>query len=161
MIFGEDMTSSGVHADIEEASRLANKAIRKYAMGSDPIYLAVESGLNEDAFFLSAEYATEAIRIIRSCEHEAEKILTKNKLLLLKMAEYLTVNSRMDGAMVEAYVRKYGQEEWIVKEGLIKRHEYYRFNSALQKHIANLENETFDSEIERIIAEVNEENKVL
>ena len=34
MIFGEDMTSSGVHYDIEEASRLANKAIRKYAMGS-------------------------------------------------------------------------------------------------------------------------------
>jgi hypothetical protein len=33
MIFGEEHTSSGVYNDIEEASALANRAIRKYAMG--------------------------------------------------------------------------------------------------------------------------------
>ena len=96
IIFGVEHTSSGVFSDIEEASALANKAIRKYAMGNDPIHMAVESTQNEDAFFHSEKYSREADQLIKLCEAEALAILERNKLLLLKMAEYLTSNSRME-----------------------------------------------------------------
>src|SRR5687768_2735539 len=92
MIFGEELTSSGVYSDIKEASALANKAIREFGMGRDPIHLAINTSQNEDAFLISERYTVEAIRIIKDCEIEAEKILLRNKLLLLKMADYLTVN---------------------------------------------------------------------
>lgn len=158
MIFGEDMTSSGVYSDIEEASSLANRAIRKYAMGVDPIHLAVENADNDNAFYMSDKYAAEAVKIIKESEIEVERILSKNKLLLLKMAEYLTTHSRMEEDMIEAYVKKYGQEEWIHTEGLIKKDAYYKFNTVLQENLKKLENEAVEFDIERIISEVKEES---
>jgi len=53
-----------------------------------------------------------------------------------------------------------GQEEWIQTEGLIKKHEYYKFNTLLQNQIKNLQKEAVGIEIERIISVVNEESKV-
>ncbi len=158
MIFGEDMTSSGVYSDIEEASSLANRAIRKYAMGVDPIHLAVENADNDNAFYMSDKYAAEAVKIIKESEIEAERILARNKLLLLKMAEYLTTHSRMEEEMIESYVKKYGQEEWIHTEGLIKKDAYYKFNTVLQDNIRKLENEAVEFDIDRIISQVKEES---
>jgi hypothetical protein len=160
MIFGDDLTSSGVYSDIEEASALANKAIRKFAMGTDPIHLAVNLAQSEDGFQVSEKYSVEAIRIIKECEVEAEKILTRNKLLLLKMAEYLTVNSKMEEPLIEEYVKKYGNESWLEIEGLIKKDEYYHFNTMLREQLAIAENEAFDSVIEKIVG-MTDENVLL
>lgn len=157
MIFGEEMTSSGVYADIEEASSLANRAIRKYAMGVDPIHLAVESSDNEDAFILSDKYAAEAVKIVRESQMEAERILSKNKLLLLKMGEYLTTHSRMEEDMIEAYVKKYGREEWIHTDGLIKKEAYYKFNTVLQEQIRDLEKRTVEPDADRVRYPLQEE----
>ncbi|SHG97243.1 cell division protease FtsH [Chryseolinea serpens] len=154
IVFGEEMTCSGVSADIEEASSLANKAVRQYAMGSDPIFLAVENTLNEDAFFLSERYATEAIKIIRDGENEAEKILLRNKLLLLKMAEYLTKHSKMEEALIAEYVMKYGKESWLESEGLIKKDQYYRFNTVMEEQLRALESNEAETVMEELIAEV-------
>jgi hypothetical protein len=160
MVFGEEMTSSGVYGDLEEASALANKAIRKFGMGNDPIHLAVENTQNEHAFFVSDRYAREAVQVIRECEAEAERLLMKNKLLLLKMSEYLTLHSRMEEPLIEEYIRKYGHEEWIQTQGLIKNDQYYKFYAVLQEQIKALQNDAVDIEIERIIAGVKEESPV-
>jgi hypothetical protein len=155
MIFGEEFTSSGVYSDIEEASALANKAIRKYAMGSDPIHLAVTND-NDNAFVMNAKYDAEAVRIIRDCEREAEEILKRNKLLLLKMSEYLTGNSRMNESMVCDFVMTYGKEPWLKTTGLIKRDDYYRFNAVLQAHVHKAERNELDQALHELMAEVDE-----
>jgi Peptidase family M41 len=139
IIFGEEYTCSGVYSDIEEASALANKAIRKYAMGSDPIHLAVEATQNEDAFFHSEAHHKEASHLVRLCEKEAEVIIERNKLLLLKMAEYLTSHSRMDENLIEEYVKKYSGEEWIKQIGFIKKEDYYKFNKTIQEQLKAFE----------------------
>jgi Peptidase family M41 len=139
IIFGEENTCSGVYSDIEEASALANKAIRKYAMGNDPIHLAVEATQNEDAFFHSETHHKEATNLIKLCEKEAEVIIQRNKLLLLKMAEYLTSNSRMDENLIEEYVKKYSEEEWIKQSGFIKKEDYYKFNKTIQEQLKDIE----------------------
>ena len=151
MIFGEEFTSSGVYSDIQEASSLAHRAITKYAMGTDPIHMAVES--NENAFEVSERYTEESIRLIRACEVEAEQILTRNKLLLLKMSEYLTVNSKMDAPLIETFVKQYANEPWV-KDGLIQKDQYYAFNTMLQKQLKELETEAdefLSKELELII----------
>jgi cell division protease FtsH len=153
LVFGEQFTSSGVSIDIEEASRLANRAVRQYAMGSDPIHLAVDTSGNEDAFFLSDRYASESIMIIKTCEVEAERLLNRNKLLLLKMAEYLTTNSRMEQEMIEEYVARYGKEEWIARDGFIKRDQYYRFHETLKKQLKSLELEETQADIDSLVSE--------
>ena len=160
MIFGKDMTSSGVHYDIEEASRLANKAIRNYAMGSDPIHLAVENAQNEDAFFISQKSSAEAIQIIKACELEAEELLRRNKLLLLKLAEYLTINSRMEEVKIEAYVKEYAKEAWVQTEGFIKKEAYYKFNVTLQEHLRKIQNESLTFEIEKMISAMTEDTVI-
>ncbi len=135
MIFGEEYTSSGVYADIEQASELANKAIRNYAMGLDPIHLAVKSSQNENVFFHIKNYEVEAKAIIKACETEATLLLQRNKLLLLKMSEYLTSHSRMEESMIGEYVQRYSKEEWVIKEGFIKKENYYQFNSTIQAQL--------------------------
>lgn len=139
LIFGDEYTCSGVYSDIEEASALANKAIRKYAMGSNPIHLAVESIQNENAFFLSPASHTEAELLIRICEAEAMAIIHRNKLLLLKMAEYLTTHSRMEERLIEDYVKKYSTEEWVSQTGFVKKENYYKFNQVLHEQLTEME----------------------
>ena len=79
-------------------------------------------------------------------------------MLLLKIGEYLTTHSRMEEEMIEAYVKKYGQEEWIHTEGLIKKDVYYKFNTVLQGHIRKLEDQAVEFDMERVISQVNEES---
>jgi len=159
MIFGEEMTSSGVYADIQEASSLANRAVREYAMGSDPIHLSI-STQHEDAFTMSQKYAVEAIAIIRACEVEAARLLERNKLLLLKMAEYLTTCSRMEAPMIESYVKQYAAESWVETKGFVHKDNYYQFNTALQAQLAAVESEDLSSAIEQLISVGSEEENL-
>lgn len=157
MIFGEEFTSSGVYSDIEEASRLANKAVRNYAMGHDPIHLAV-STQNEDAFMMSKKYAAEAVAMIKECEVEAERLIQRNKLLLMKMADYLTTNSRMEEPMIADYVRRFGVETWI-EGGFTKKEEYYQFNTILQAQLLEHGKESLVSVLEELVM-THEENVI-
>lgn len=141
IIFGRDHTSSGVWGDIQEASAQANLAIRKYAMGSDPIYLAVKSIQNENAFFHQENYEQEAIALVKECEAEAERLLVKNKYLLLKMAEYLTNHSCMDEGMIREFVLRYGAEEWINKDAFVSKENYYHFNNLLKEQLNQVHKE--------------------
>jgi len=157
MIFGEKFTSSGVYSDIEEASRLANKAVRNYAMGSDPIHLAIGTQ-NEDAFTMSQKYSAEAVAIIKECEIEAERLLQKNKLLLLKMADYLTTHSRMEEQMILNHVKQFSAESWIETKGFLKKEEYYQFNTILQSQLVEEEKRNFPLVIEKMVIGSEEAN---
>jgi hypothetical protein len=139
LIFGEEHTSSGVQHDIENATELANRAVRKYAMGSDPIYITQPYSNNNDSFYHSEKYSQEAIRVIKECMQEAEQILRKDKLLLLKMGSYLTTHSRMDEGMIADVIKRYSTEEWVRTEGFIQKDEYYTFDNTLELQIKELE----------------------
>ena len=152
LIFGEDYTSSGVYVDIEEASELANRAIRQYAMGRDPIRIAVENAENEELFFHSKKYSDEAIHIIKTCMQQAEDMLQKNKLLLLKMADYLTHHSRMEEAQIASFVKAYSTDEWVRTQGFIKKEEYHQFYKQVKDQIREMQGEeTAEDELKQIV----------
>lgn len=139
MIFGEENTSSGVYADIENATNLANKAIKYYAMGSDPISIAVSAPNNNEYFFMNEKHRQEAMLLIQDCQKEAEELLEKNKLLLLKISDYLVGNHKMEEPVIADFVRKYGVEDWVRTEGFKKKENYFSFESVLKKQIHELE----------------------
>lgn len=141
LIFGDANTSSGVSHDIRNVSELANKAIRQYAMGTDPIRISVKAQENEDLFFHSDDYSNEALKIIKACEKTAEEILVRNKLLLLKMAEFLTNHSRMEESQIAACVLQYSVESWVRTETqpFVKKEEYYQFYDQIKDQLAWLQ----------------------
>jgi len=144
LVFGEENTCSGVSSDIEHASALANDAVRRYAMGSDPIRLAVvRSYANEDYFLNTKEYEEESLRLMRDCMQIAEMMLERNKLLLLKMSEYLTHNSKMDIKMIEELVKKYSVEEWVHEKGFIQPEEYFAFDKVIEAQLTDLTGEDY------------------
>jgi hypothetical protein len=140
LIFGDEHTSSGVRHDIETASELANRAVRQYAMGSDPIHIAAANSNNEDSFYHTEKYSQEAIRVIKSCMQEAESILQKNKLLLLKMGSYLTTHARMEEGMIGDYIKRYSTEQWVRTEGFITKDRYYNFHEVIEQQIQDIIN---------------------
>jgi len=140
IVFGKEYTSSGVGSDIETASALANDAVRRYGMGNDPIRLAVlQNYSTEDYFFDTFTYEEEAVKLIRDCMSVAEMFLERNKLLLLKMAEYLTVNSRMEMALIEEFAKKYSTEDWVNDSGFVQPEEYYEFDKIIQDQLKELQ----------------------
>lgn len=139
MIFGEENTSSGVYSDIENATNLANKAIKYYAMGSDPISIAVSAPNNNEYFFMGEKHRNEAMQLIHECEAAAAEILDNNKLLLLKISDYLVDHYKMEEPMIAHFVKRYATEEWVRTEGFKKKEHYYSFDGILKKQISELE----------------------
>jgi cell division protease FtsH len=142
LIFGEENTSTGVDHDLERASELANRAIKEYGMGSDPIRIHVEASENNDLFFTSEKYVSEALKLIEVCLSDTQKLLERNKLLLLKMSQYLTENSVMREKAIGEVIRYYGVEPWLKRGSFISKEQYYSFKEMLQKQVDDLENQT-------------------
>lgn len=139
MIFGEDQTSTGVSEDIQRASTLANEAIKNFGMGYEPIKISVKDAEYNDQFFYSDEHGQQAFYFFKEAEREAIKLLEKNKMLLLKMSEYLTTNSRMHQKEIRKFCEKYSQESWVNIDGFIEPEQYYLFKETIQEQIARLE----------------------
>lgn len=150
LIFGDENTSSGVCGDIDHATRLANRAVKDYAMGSDPVSIAVASPGNNDFFFMKEHHRRQAMELIRDSEREAWRILGENKFLLLKISEYLTRYHRMEESDIRDFVQKYAVEDWA-KAGEFKTKErYFAFDDVVRKQIQELEHADVGSECIRI-----------
>lgn len=153
MVLGVENTSAGVDHDIERASEWANRAIKEYAMGSDPVRIHVENSDNNDFFFNHEKYCEEAMGLIQECMVATEKLLARNKLLLLKMAQYLTGHSVMREEEIGEMIKYYGLEPWLKTEGFIAKDQYYKFKETIQQQIADLEKKVlnqiavYDSEV--------------
>ncbi len=137
LIFGVDNTCSGVSQDIEQVSELANRAIKEYAMGSDPIYIRFASSNENYALLHQQTHTEEVLKLIRESEKEAEQMLNKNKLLLLKMSEYLTTNSRLEEKQILEMVCQYANEDWVRTSAFVKKEDYFQFAKIIANQIAN------------------------
>lgn len=137
MIFGEDHTSSGVSRDIETVSEMANRAVKEYAMGEDPIYIRLASSQHNLAIPHSTIHTEEALKLIRTCEAEATAILEKNKVLLLKMSEYLTTHSRLEEKEIQDMVCNYSAESWVRGNAFVRKENYFQFANVINDLITN------------------------
>ena len=142
MLFGADNTSTGVRQDIHRATVNANKIVKQFAMGEDPVKISVEDSENNYEFFHEQRHADEARKVIKACEVVGQELLERNKFLLLKMSEYLTIHSRMDKAKIEEYIVEYSVEPWVKAEGFIEAENYFDFKAIIQKELKKIERDT-------------------
>jgi hypothetical protein len=138
IIFGKENTSTGVVSDIIKVSEMANRAIKEFAMGDDPVRMHIH-GENTPYFHYKASAEELALKIVKQCEAEAEAILLRNKKLLLKMSHYLTSHSRMDKKTIKRYMTLYATDKWVREEGFIEAKQYFNFKATVRRKLKEIE----------------------
>lgn len=112
IIFGDNRISDGTGDDFQRATNSALEMAKSFAMidGVAPMLYGPKS-TNMNSTWSSSGFddlEDAAKNVVIEMKMKCEKIINDEKYLLLKIAEYLSVNSRMDYDMIKGYVEKYG-----------------------------------------------------
>jgi hypothetical protein len=135
LIFGEELLSVGSYGDIEAVTEKAIAFVKTYGMTGIPVLIGLPSEkLNDSHYFEHASADREVKKLIESCLKNAEKTIKKNKKLLLKIAEYLSENSRMDKKLIGEFVNEYGTNPPLLKTS----ENYHEFKKVLNEQIKKL-----------------------
>lgn len=134
IIFGEDKVSNGSVGDFERATSIALDMAKSYGMlGEIPMLYghrstATNSHWNSDKVDDMDKLAE---KIIFESEKKCVKIINDNKLLLLKLGEFLSTNSRIDSEKIKEFVGEYGKSVEFNNE-----QNYHNFKSIISQKIA-------------------------
>lgn len=134
LIFGEDKISNGTTSDFERATFIALEMAKTYGMAGVAPMLYGHKSTNTNSHWNSekVDYLDKlAEQIIIDCEKNCLKILEENKLLLLKLGEYLSVNSRIESSEINGFVIKYGNPVEIKDKD-----NYHNFKSTIADKLA-------------------------
>ena len=135
LIFGEELLSAGSFRDIEMITEKAISYVKSYGMDGIPILVGLQSDKMNDTHYLQHIDSDRKVKIlIESCLKLSEKTIKKNKTLLLKLAEYLSNNSRMDKNLIAKFVKKYGINPPVIKD----IDNYYDFKKILNEQAKKL-----------------------
>ena len=136
LIFGNELLSTGSSSDIMMATEKAISYIKEYGMNGLPLLIGVESkDMNESHYFEEDISNKQVKSLIEESLKSAEKLLKKEKKLLLKMAEYLSENTRMKPEMTLQYVKEYSSDKNIK---IKKSESYHGFKNMLNAEIKKL-----------------------
>lgn len=135
LIFGEELLSTGSYVDIEMVTEKAISYVKSYGMTGIPILIGLESEkMNDTHYFEHNDSDKKVKKLIEDCLRNAEKIIKKNKTLLIKLAEYLSENSRMNKELILKFVKKYAINPPLIRDS----ENYYDFKKTLNEQAKNL-----------------------
>lgn len=136
LVFGEDNISNGGYSDLKNATQNAVTLYKNYGMGKLKALIVHEDfneifgpgtvGISEEDKTLSG--------IIEKCSEKCEDILNENMKLLLEMAKYLTINSKMEPDTIKEFVNDYGNKPIKYKD----KDCYYNNKEMIQTKLNNL-----------------------
>ncbi len=109
LIFGEKLISLGSSSDLKKATELILKSLYENGMGSKTGYFSIENPRNKHA--LSKELPQlqkEAEDILNKAREVATACLTEERILLIKIAKSLCLNTSMDRMIIKTFIDKYG-----------------------------------------------------
>lgn len=135
LVFGEENLSIGTGGDFERATNIALDMAKTYGMENLPMLIGQKNANNNS--YWNSEKVDEmdkcAERIIKDCEKVCEELIKDNMHLLLKIGEYLSVNSRMDKKMITKFVEDFGKPVEIKKKNT-----YYSFKKTISDKLDEL-----------------------
>ncbi|MEK6829544.1 MAG: hypothetical protein AABY15_05480 [Nanoarchaeota archaeon] len=140
IIFGENRVSDGTYGDFQRATNIALDMAKTHGMsgGGAPMFYGHKSA-NTNFQWNSSKVNTMddlAEQIVRNAEEKCKKILEENKYLLLKIGEYLSVNSRMDSKKLKQFVDEFGNEVELKDKS-----NYHSFKSTIAEKLSESESE--------------------
>lgn len=139
LIFGEHRIANGTSGDFERATSIALQMAKSFGMVGKAPMLYGHKSTNTNYHWNSSQVNDMddmAEKIILEAERKCIKILEENKLLLLKIGEYLSENSRMDSKKIKEFVDKYGNSVEIKNSD-----NYHTFKSTISDQLAETEKE--------------------
>lgn len=110
IVFGEDNVTMGSGSDLQQATQLATQVIYSCGMGNTRAAFGNQHTDHAPAFILDSSndgINKQAEELLSKAEELAQQTLEKQKLLLLKMADYLSDNRSANKATVRKMVEKY------------------------------------------------------
>lgn len=135
LIFGEELLSTGSCKDIEMVTERAIAYVKTYGMTGFPILVGLESDKMNDSHHFDHESSDREVKkLVDSCLKTTERIIKKNKTLLLKLSEYLSENSIMDKDLITTFVKKYAINPPEIKNS----DTYYGFKNILQEQLKKI-----------------------
>ncbi len=150
LIFGVENFTAGAESDIEEATTFLTGMLRESGMGYLPATFKNKSPF-ADRYIQDENHILndEAKKYIQHAVTLAEKILSEQKILLLKMADYLSDNGMMTKGksreMLEKYARSFSVNDLIEDAD----HLFYR------KHLKDAVDRISQSEISLVAPPIN------
>ncbi len=132
LIFGKENNTTGVSGDLVKISQLANLIIRDYGMGGNPVKMNLHQYAgNPNQFTFSETYEQQAQKIVDECAIEVTNCLYENKQLLLKLAKYLSNNSRINKEEIIVFTNNYFKETNKKPVEFLDKDSYYNFKKKL------------------------------
>jgi len=106
MIFGKEYLTTGASSDIEKATTFLSSMYKDSGMGSLPISYSIPSSGINDSYHNYEPIEEEIKNTLEQALDLARKTLLKEKVLLLKMSDYLSDNRMIKKEEIEAMVNK-------------------------------------------------------
>ncbi|WKZ30622.1 MAG: ATP-dependent zinc metalloprotease FtsH [Candidatus Dojkabacteria bacterium] len=124
LIFGVDNITTGASSDIQRATYLANKLVKRFGMNDKVGFIQYEDDREYDYLAFKPNYSDETAKVIdqevkklvQEQYDKAKNILTRERKLLDTVANTLLSQEALQEAEFEALVEKYGTEKPPVKE---------------------------------------------
>lgn len=132
LIFGKENNTTGVSGDLIKITQLANLIIRDYGMGGNPVKMHLHQYAgNPNQFTFSESYEQQAQKIVDECVIEVTNCLYENKQLVLKLAKYLSNNSRINKEEIIVFTNDYFKETNKKPVEFLDKESYYDFKKKL------------------------------
>ncbi len=96
IIFGEQHLTTGGSSDLRKATESLMIMYKMNGFGSVPVYHGVHERENSFVYHSIEKIEQEVFEVIEKAKELAKQELTKNKRLLLAIAEYLSVESKLE-----------------------------------------------------------------
>ena len=138
IVFGRDRISDGAGGDIAVATKTAMKMIKYLGMnqsGHMMVFSRTEMNNDRVANSNTDTVNTEAAALVGRMLGQAKDILSQEKLLLLKMSEYLTSNSLIDSKKAEEFYRTYGS---IKDLEFLDQKNYYPYKKIMEEELRKI-----------------------
>lgn len=136
IVFSEDNITPGAYSDLEKATNLSLSMFKLYAMGNVNSLISNRSRdvsntyVSDETSLKEAEQ--EAVKICNECIDRARKILESERLLFLKVSEYLSLHSRMSKKIFIEYYNKYSANKSV---DFNKEKPYFSYKNALKQKL--------------------------
>lgn len=138
VVFGRDRVSDGVSGDIAVATKTAMKMIKYLGMNQNEhmmVFSRTEMNNDRVANSNTDMMNNEAIILVDRLLIRAKEILSQEKLLLLKMSEYLTSNSLIDSKKAEEFYRAYG---YVKDLEFLDQKNYYPYKKIMEEELRKI-----------------------
>jgi len=156
IVFGEDKTTFGSEQDIGKATSLLANALKTSGMGKHLARFDVKNiKANYSVFDINDEINTEVLEWLDSGKKLAEDTLQANKVLLLKMSDYLSDNRVIDKEKIKKMVLTYGSG--ITEDQLIENGDNLFYRRHLKDQLKGLVSKKADGKTQNHVFSLNKQ----